>query len=153
MYAFLQVEQVGQLDSFVEALLEYHRQCTDILEGLHGSLQQRINEASSRPARQRQFKPISRQPTSSYYAQDSDDDTNPPPAYSAPKPTSSIKKNSSPHCRAVYDFEPENDGELGFDEGDIINLVSRIDENWLEGELNGRTGYFPNNYVEIVVDL
>lgn len=38
-------------------------------------------------------------------------------------------------------------------ENDTITLTQKIDDNWFEGSLDGRTGYFPVTYVQIVVPL
>lgn len=35
----------------------------------------------------------------------------------------------------------------------MITLLSRVDENWYEGTVNGRTGYFPQSYVNIIVPI
>jgi endophilin-A len=58
-----------------------------------------------------------------------------------------------PCVQALYDFEPENDNELSFKEGDIIQLNSQIDDNWFEGTINGRNGLFPVSYVQVLVPI
>ena len=56
-------------------------------------------------------------------------------------------------AEALYDFEAENEAELPFREGDMITLLARIDANWYEGSLRGRTGLFPVTYVKVTSDL
>lgn len=36
--------------------------------------------------------------------------------------------------------------------GDVINFVRNIDNNWIEGELKGRTGLVPRNYIKKIAN-
>lgn len=54
-----------------------------------------------------------------------------------------------PCARALFGFSGESDHELSFGVGVSILLLRRIDENWLEGQLDGKIGIFPANHVTI----
>ena len=54
-----------------------------------------------------------------------------------------------PCARAIFGFSGENEHELSFGVGVSILLLRRIDENWLEGQLDGKIGIFPANHVKI----
>ncbi|KAM3967317.1 LOW QUALITY PROTEIN: cbl-associated protein [Aphomia sociella] len=53
-------------------------------------------------------------------------------------------------ARALYAFNGQTSRELSFRKGDLINVRRQIDANWYEGEVHGRIGLFPYNYVEIM---
>ncbi|XP_007899320.1 SH3-domain GRB2-like 1b isoform X1 [Callorhinchus milii] len=164
MYNLLEtdIEQVSQMSALVEAQLDYHRQAVQILDELSDKLKERIQDASGRPRREYQPKP-----RSSYSDYGDTDHSNGGFSYSGPTKTQASFRSekprtasagSPPHldqpcCKALYDFEPENEGELGFKEGDIITLTNQIDDNWYEGMLHGQSGFFPVNYVDVLVPL
>ena len=54
-----------------------------------------------------------------------------------------------PCARAIHGFDSQSEHELTFSAGVSIMLLRRIDENWLEGKLDGRVGIFPANYVKV----
>lgn len=54
-----------------------------------------------------------------------------------------------PCARALYPFQGQSEVELSFDAGVSIQLLRRVDENWLEGRLNGKVGIFPGNHVRV----
>ncbi|XP_060576915.1 endophilin-A3-like isoform X2 [Ruditapes philippinarum] len=154
MYNLLEndVEQIAQLQSFIEAQTEYHRQALDILQDLGETIESRRNEAANRPKSDHIPKRVGSFKRSPSPYDDSDSGSynfNSAPAYA----TNSRPAKKDPCAEALYDFEPENEGELGFQEGDIITLITQIDDNWFEGKVNGVTGYFPINYVKVVVPL
>lgn len=53
-------------------------------------------------------------------------------------------------ARALYTFRGEQSGDLSFQKGDIIQIVEKSDstDDWWTGELGGKQGIFPANYVE-----
>jgi len=194
---------ITQLMQFAEALLEYHRQCSEILQGLTETLYSKSQAASTR--QRKEFVPktledlgietscdlnltaphLERQLRGSGSSSHSVDPwggnipsgnlispggspagtpTHHPSQFSSGfnsgvaspnryTPSSTPTKLSQPSCQALYDFEPENSGELGFKEGDVIILKHKVDENWFEGTFQGKTGFFPINYVQVMVPL
>nr|XP_023401007.1 endophilin-A1 isoform X3 [Loxodonta africana] len=168
----MDIEQVSQLSALVQAQLEYHKQAVQILQQVTVRLEERIRQASSQPRREYQPKP---RMSLEFPPGDSAQPNGGLSHIGTPKPAAGssfcgvkyplsfcvllspsytqVSQWIQPCCRALYDFEPENEGELGFKEGDIITLTNQIDENWYEGMLHGQSGFFPINYVEILVAL
>ncbi|XP_074106969.1 SH3 domain containing GRB2 like, endophilin-A isoform X2 [Cotesia typhae] len=175
------VEQVAQLATFSEGLLEYHQQCIEILKVLTETLLEKKDEAANRPKLEfvpktladlhveglslgdgmngasRAGSPVhgdgKRSQLELFPAGNPPQSTNASPLPSPSKSPARTPMPKQPCCTALYDFEPENPGELGFKENDTITLIQRIDDNWFEGSVNGRTGFFPVSYVQIVQPL
>uniref|UniRef100_A0A8C1PHD1 Endophilin-A2 n=1 Tax=Cyprinus carpio TaxID=7962 RepID=A0A8C1PHD1_CYPCA len=163
MYNLLEtdIEQVSQLSSLVESQLQYHKQAVQILDELSDKLRDRMKEAQSRPRKEYVPKP---KPVIDFGDTNEQSNGGFTPASAPPmrnaEPYRQFGRISTwkprlpaeqPCCKALYDFDPENEGELGFHEGDIITLTNQIDENWYEGMLRGQSGFFPLNYVEFTV--
>ncbi|CAG5125943.1 unnamed protein product [Candidula unifasciata] len=168
-----EVEYISQLQAFIEAEVDYHRQALNTLQSLLEIVEQKRNECAGRPRSEHIPKRVSSFRRSE--SPDSDEDTETKsgshtfnsiqtPAYhqSAFNPYDETDPFGSyavpdgkkkPMARALYDFVPENEGELSFQEGDYIDLISQVDENWFEGSVRGQAGFFPINYVEVVNPL
>uniref|UniRef100_A0A7M4FTP0 SH3 domain-containing kinase-binding protein 1 n=1 Tax=Crocodylus porosus TaxID=8502 RepID=A0A7M4FTP0_CROPO len=78
-----------------------------------------------------------------------------PPAAATQEPTKIEADNRTKvkeYCKVIFPYEAQNDDELTIKEGDIVTLLSKdcIDAGWWEGELNGRRGVFPDNFVKLL---
>ncbi|XP_030636377.1 neutrophil cytosol factor 2 [Chanos chanos] len=49
---------------------------------------------------------------------------------------------------ALYDYEASTPEDLDFHQGDIVTVLSKVNEDWLEGHCNGKTGIFPKSFVQ-----
>ncbi|NXC41106.1 NCF2 factor, partial [Penelope pileata] len=52
-----------------------------------------------------------------------------------------------PHVVAQYSYEATQPEDLEFQAGDVIHVLSRVNEDWLEGQCNGKIGIFPSAFV------
>ncbi|KAI7905570.1 SH3 domain-containing protein, partial [Cokeromyces recurvatus] len=57
-------------------------------------------------------------------------------------------------CRvqALYPFESDDPSSLKFEEGDFIDVLTKLPSGWWDGWCNGNRGWFPSNYVKTVED-
>lgn len=47
---------------------------------------------------------------------------------------------------AVYDFDGQEEGDLSFKIGAVIEVTGKEDDMWWHGTVAGRSGIFPSNY-------
>ncbi|XP_072600113.1 SH3 domain-containing kinase-binding protein 1 isoform X14 [Vulpes vulpes] len=68
------------------------------------------------------------------------------------KPEMDSRTKTKDYCKVIFPYEAQNDDELTIKEGDIVTLINKdcIDVGWWEGELNGRRGVFPDNFVKLL---
>lgn len=61
----------------------------------------------------------------------------------APKP-------AGPRCKALYDYDAADADELSFKADMIIEIINKDNPGWWQGNIGGRIGLFPSNYVEMI---
>lgn len=49
-------------------------------------------------------------------------------------------------CTALYDYTAQDKTEISFKEGDVITVLTKADDGWYMGEINGQKGLFPSTY-------
>ncbi|KFQ95801.1 Neutrophil cytosol factor 2, partial [Nipponia nippon] len=49
---------------------------------------------------------------------------------------------------AQYNYEATQPEDLEFQAGDVILVLSKVNEDWLEGQCNGKIGIFPSAFVQ-----
>ncbi|KAI1315604.1 hypothetical protein EDD11_000614 [Mortierella claussenii] len=52
--------------------------------------------------------------------------------------------------RALYDFDSEDATNLIFKKDDVIQVLAQLESGWWAGYCQGRQGWFPSNYVEVL---
>ncbi|EKM56490.1 uncharacterized protein PHACADRAFT_92114 [Phanerochaete carnosa HHB-10118-sp] len=94
-------------------------------------------------------------PTSSRFGKASIRGSSPPPPRLTPK--MELTRPLKPHegiarAIALFDFNAVQSGDLSFKKGEVITVTEMSDntDTWWTGKLEGRTGSFPANFVEVV---
>ncbi|XP_014055933.1 CD2-associated protein isoform X2 [Salmo salar] len=61
-------------------------------------------------------------------------------------------KNVKECCQVMFDYPALTEDELNLKKGDIVTIITKEteDEGWWEGEMNGRRGFFPDNFVMVI---
>ena len=109
------------------------------------------NTTNSKPT------PISSlQQPSTYVSHTIDFSNDTPPAYQDCFTSDShhlINNEIQSYVHVLYTFTAEAENELSIKEGDIVHLIRHVNDKWLEGELDGKVGMFPKDFVQIIQDV
>jgi len=86
-------------------------------------------------------------------------DLDPPPSSPAPIPTpppmeqdvaTPVEQDYVCKARALYDYNAALESELSFKGNDILTITEQDASGWWFGELNGKTGFIPSNYMKVL---
>ena len=54
-------------------------------------------------------------------------------------------------AKVTFDYKAEQDDELNLSTGEVITILDKnVFEGWWRGELDGKEGIFPNNFVQLL---
>ncbi|XP_014477046.1 PREDICTED: SH3 domain-containing protein 19-like isoform X4 [Dinoponera quadriceps] len=99
-----------------------------------------------------------------FNAWSNDDDSPSPPMPTIPPPAPPAdylaelngdlgRSSDKPYGIALYDFPATHPDDLPLKEGDVVQLVRKINDDWLEGRIRNRQGIFPFNFIDIKIPL
>jgi len=60
---------------------------------------------------------------------------------------------SKPHGVALYDFSATHPDDLALKEGNVVQLVKKVNDDWIEGRIGDHQGIFPLSFIDIKVPL
>ena len=52
------------------------------------------------------------------------------------------------NTQVTFDYTAANEDELDLKVGQLLRVVTKDNGGWWQGELDGKTGWFPDNFVE-----
>ncbi|CAB0013908.1 unnamed protein product [Nesidiocoris tenuis] len=87
------------------------------------------------------------EPTAVNENDDESSSSEPPSKKAKPDEPTNLNKIKICLVQALYDFTPQEAGELGFRRGDVITVTDRSDQHWWHGEIGTRRGLFPATYI------
>ncbi|XP_074541086.1 CD2-associated protein [Halichoeres trimaculatus] len=64
------------------------------------------------------------------------------------------RSKAKEYCKVTFTFDATNEDELSIKEGDIIHILSKDtgEPGWWRGEIGGREGVFPDNFIVMLSD-
>lgn len=55
--------------------------------------------------------------------------------------------------RANHEYHPTDPSALSFNQNDVIEVLDQKESGWWDGLLGGERGWFPSNFVDVVLDM
>ncbi|BGP18863.1 hypothetical protein JCM10213_003518 [Rhodosporidiobolus nylandii] len=71
------------------------------------------------------------------------------PAATRPPPPAAPQARGIGHAVALYDYDATQPEDLPFKEGERVEILEVVSDDWYRGALNGKEGIFPSSYVQM----